>query len=174
MIESTQPLTGFSHGAAGIAWALLKLAAWSGESRFREPQRPRSPTSEAPSWRRRATGRTTACGRRGSGSSALRVAWCHGAPGIGLARIDSLHHIDDRETREEIRDGAPHDGASELGRTIASVMASSATWTSCFTPASAWRSPGGAKPESGGPETLAGIADEDSCAAASPRCRRPA
>ena len=31
-----RPLTGFSHGAAGIAWALLKLAAWSGESRFRE------------------------------------------------------------------------------------------------------------------------------------------
>src|SRR5262249_22473721 len=35
-VASTEPLTGFSHGAAGIAWALLKLAAWSGEARFRE------------------------------------------------------------------------------------------------------------------------------------------
>ena len=35
-IDSPQPLTGFSHGAAGMAWALLKLAAWSGEARFRE------------------------------------------------------------------------------------------------------------------------------------------
>ena len=34
-VDSSQPLTGFSHGAAGIAWALLKLAAWSGEARFR-------------------------------------------------------------------------------------------------------------------------------------------
>src|SRR6202140_1970224 len=31
------------------------------------------------------------------------VAWCHGAPGIGLARIDSLKYMDDRETREEIQ-----------------------------------------------------------------------
>ena len=31
----TRPLAGFSHGAAGIAWALLELAAWSGEERFR-------------------------------------------------------------------------------------------------------------------------------------------
>jgi len=28
-------LTGFSHGAAGIAWALLELAALTGEVRFR-------------------------------------------------------------------------------------------------------------------------------------------
>src|SRR5262249_38114409 len=31
----TQPLSGFAHGAAGFAWALLELAAWSGEERFR-------------------------------------------------------------------------------------------------------------------------------------------
>ena len=29
------PLAGFAHGAAGIAWALLKLAAATGERRFR-------------------------------------------------------------------------------------------------------------------------------------------
>ena len=31
----TRPLAGFSHGAAGIAWALLELAAATGEERFR-------------------------------------------------------------------------------------------------------------------------------------------
>jgi type 2 lantibiotic biosynthesis protein LanM len=35
-IDSLQPLTGFSHGTAGIAWALLKLAAWSGQAHFRK------------------------------------------------------------------------------------------------------------------------------------------
>jgi lantibiotic modifying enzyme len=28
-------LTGFSHGAAGMAWALLPLAALTGDERFR-------------------------------------------------------------------------------------------------------------------------------------------
>lgn len=31
----SRPLSGFAHGAAGIAWALLELSAWSGEGRFR-------------------------------------------------------------------------------------------------------------------------------------------
>lgn len=30
------------------------------------------------------------------------IAWCHGAPGIGLARLASLEHIDDATIREEI------------------------------------------------------------------------
>jgi type 2 lantibiotic biosynthesis protein LanM len=103
-VEATQPLTGFSHGAAGIAWALLKLAAWSGETRFREAAESaiayeRSTfVAEEGNWPdyRVWPGRDPAHPR-------FEVAWCHGAPGIGLARIDSLHHMDDRDTREEIR-----------------------------------------------------------------------
>jgi lantibiotic modifying enzyme len=30
------------------------------------------------------------------------TAWCHGAPGIGLARLRSLPHLDDATTRAEI------------------------------------------------------------------------
>jgi len=103
-VESSQPLTGFSHGAAGIAWALLKLAAWSREARFREAAESaiayeRSTfVAEEANWPDYRTG-------AGEAESAPRfmVAWCHGAPGIGLARIDSLQYMDDRETREEIR-----------------------------------------------------------------------
>ncbi|PYR98311.1 MAG: type 2 lantipeptide synthetase LanM [Acidobacteria bacterium] len=102
-VASTQPLTGFSHGAAGIAWALLKLAAWSGESRFRE-------TAEAAIAYERSSFVAEEANwpdyrvRPGEEQSYPRceVAWCHGAPGIGLARVDSLQQIDDRETREEI------------------------------------------------------------------------
>jgi lantibiotic modifying enzyme len=31
------------------------------------------------------------------------VAWCHGAPGIGLSRVALLRHQDDPATRAEIR-----------------------------------------------------------------------
>jgi len=103
-MDSSQPLTGFSHGAAGIAWALLKLSAWSGDARFRD-------TAESAI----AYERSTFVAEKGNwpdyriragkdqSSPKFMVAWCHGAPGIGLARLDSLQYIDDRETREEIR-----------------------------------------------------------------------
>ena len=103
-IDSSRPLTGFSHGAAGIAWALLKLAAWSKDPRFRAAaesaiayERSTFVAAEAnwPDYRERP----------GEDQSELRfmVAWCHGASGIGLARIDNLQYMDDCETREEIR-----------------------------------------------------------------------
>ncbi|NDQ55573.1 MAG: type 2 lantipeptide synthetase LanM [Acidipila sp.] len=103
-VESSQPLTGFSHGAAGIAWALLKLAAWSREARFREAAESaiayeRSTfVAEEANWPDYRTGAGEA-----QSDPRFMVAWCHGAPGIGLARIDSLQYMDDRETREEIR-----------------------------------------------------------------------
>jgi type 2 lantibiotic biosynthesis protein LanM len=103
-VDCVRPLTGFSHGAAGIAWALLKLAAWSGEARFRE-------TAEAAIAYERSTFVADQANwpdhraRPGGDQSDLRceVAWCHGAPGIGLARIDSLRYMDDPDIREEIR-----------------------------------------------------------------------
>jgi type 2 lantibiotic biosynthesis protein LanM len=103
-VDSIQPLTGFSHGNAGIAWALLKLAAWSGEARFRSGaesaiayERGTFSAAEAnwPDYR-------TIAGADNS-DPRFMVAWCHGAPGIGLARIDSLQYMDDRKTREEIQ-----------------------------------------------------------------------
>jgi type 2 lantibiotic biosynthesis protein LanM len=103
-IDSSQPLTGFSHGAAGIAWALLKLAAWSKDPRFRTAaesaiayERSTFVAEEAnwPDYRPSAG--------EDQFDPRCMVAWCHGAPGIGLARIDSLQYMDDRETREEIR-----------------------------------------------------------------------
>jgi type 2 lantibiotic biosynthesis protein LanM len=114
-IDASQPLTGFSHGAAGIAWALLKLAAWSGETRFRA-------TAEAAIAYERSTFVAEEANwpdyraRPGEDQSDPRceVAWCHGAPGIGLARIDSLQYLDDRATREEIQ--------IALRKTVASVF----------------------------------------------------
>jgi lantibiotic modifying enzyme len=40
--------------------------------------------------------------RRDAGQSVFSTGWCHGAPGIGLARLRSLPHLDDATTRAEI------------------------------------------------------------------------
>jgi type 2 lantibiotic biosynthesis protein LanM len=98
------PLTGFSHGAAGMAWALLELASVSGEERFFTPAREaieyeRSLFSNtARNWPdlRPWTQSTSAA------TKSFMVAWCHGAPGIGLARLRALRHWQDPALHEEI------------------------------------------------------------------------
>jgi type 2 lantibiotic biosynthesis protein LanM len=102
------PLAGFSHGAAGIAWALLKLAALTNVDRYRaaavaaiEYERTLfSPTGRG--WldlRRREPHLSPAR----DDQDHIMTAWCHGAPGIGLGRLDSFAQIDNEETRSEIR-----------------------------------------------------------------------
>jgi type 2 lantibiotic biosynthesis protein LanM len=98
---STEPLTGFSHGAAGVAWALLELAAASGLERFRSAAQAALAyergvfCAEAGNWpdfRPRPAG----------AGPHFAVSWCHGAPGIGLSRLRALHLLDDLVLRNEI------------------------------------------------------------------------
>ena len=105
---ASKPLAGFSHGAAGVAWALLELAAVTGEERFRAAARAaieyeRSLFSPAEgNWPDlRELGVSHAAGDDGNAKSSM-LAWCHGAPGIGLARILCLRHLDDLQIRCEI------------------------------------------------------------------------
>jgi type 2 lantibiotic biosynthesis protein LanM len=104
--DTEEPLAGFSHGAAGIGWALLELAAITGEERFRclaekgfayertlfSPALENWPDLRIPS------------GSLGELPRQPRwiTAWCHGAPGIGLSRVLSLRHSGDPELRSEI------------------------------------------------------------------------
>jgi type 2 lantibiotic biosynthesis protein LanM len=103
----TTPLAGFSHGAAGIAWALLKLAGLTGEERFRTAARAAITyerglfAPEAGNWpdlRELTSSRQDVDYRQ----PRFLTAWCHGAPGIGLARLCSLPYLDDGEIREAI------------------------------------------------------------------------
>ncbi len=119
------PLTGFSHGAAGIAWSLLRLAAATGEERFAAAARQglafeRSLYShERGNWTDRRSemeradraeearseqGRAKAPPRRDPlhEGEKLMCAWCHGATGIGLARLAALPLLDDPALHEEI------------------------------------------------------------------------
>lgn len=102
-----KPLTGFSHGVAGIAWALLKLATLTNDKRFQQV------AIEAIAYERSlflvGTGnwpdlREFEDTVRGGNNKQITsmAAWCHGAPGIGLARLASLTDLDDAEIRAEI------------------------------------------------------------------------
>jgi type 2 lantibiotic biosynthesis protein LanM len=101
------PLTGFSHGAAGIAYSLLRLSTVSGDARFQQIALEalvyeRSLFSpKAQNWPDlRASSDTESTNQESSEN--FMVAWCHGAPGIGLARLASLPYRDDAEIRQEI------------------------------------------------------------------------
>ncbi len=105
--KRTRPLSGFSHGAAGIAWALLELATLTGQDRFRtvalagiEYERSLF-CADAGNWPDLRD--DTVFDRIASaGNRRFATSWCHGAPGIGLARLHCLRHIDDHNIRAEI------------------------------------------------------------------------
>lgn len=90
-IETERPITGFSHGGSGIAFALLRLARATGDGRFRatalaaiDYEHTQFVAAEG-NW---LDLKSSAEG--GAGHEALSVAWCYGAPGILLARLEAL------------------------------------------------------------------------------------
>jgi lantibiotic modifying enzyme len=98
-----RPLAGFSHGAAGIAWALLELAGATGNQRYRAAARQAIDyerglySPEAHNWPDLRGAELS------SGDAApFVVAWCHGAAGIGLARSRALQHLNDPKLGDEI------------------------------------------------------------------------
>lgn len=96
-------LTGFSHGAAGIGWALLELYQVTREKKWREAAEEAfryerhwfNPTQmNWPDFRNLA----------GTGSQSdpgYMLAWCHGAPGIGLARLRAYALLGSAILRQE-------------------------------------------------------------------------
>jgi lantibiotic modifying enzyme len=89
-----------------MAWALLKMAALTGDERYRE--RALAALSyehslldrEEVNWPDFRILDKTAEELTGS---SFMLAWCHGAPGIGLARLESLEIEDNPAIREDIR-----------------------------------------------------------------------
>ena len=79
----TQALNGMSHGAAGFAYALASLAAATGRDDFANA------ASECIAFEDSSydAARHNWPDLRGTGTPAWPCQWCHGAPGIGLARL---------------------------------------------------------------------------------------
>lgn len=82
--SANQPLTGFSHGGAGFAWALWKLAAITERQEF-------SAAAIAAINHERSHFDPIAGNwldlREIQVKNSFMTAWCHGAPGIGLGRL---------------------------------------------------------------------------------------
>src|SRR5262249_51943775 len=98
-------LTGVSHGAAGIAAALLELARASGEVRYRDaathafafeeslfdPVTKNWPDLRGIPARGGSRGRVFPCA----------AVWCHGAPGIALSRLRAYEITADPRRKAE-------------------------------------------------------------------------
>jgi type 2 lantibiotic biosynthesis protein LanM len=90
-IESDQPPTGFSHGAAGIGWALWKLAEEIGDERLLDTARGafryEQERYEAASRQPPHGGDPEVRRPRTEAEQATVMAWCYGPPGVALARL---------------------------------------------------------------------------------------
>jgi lantibiotic modifying enzyme len=94
-------LTGFSHGAAGFAYSLLRLYQVTGQQRFREAAieaiayENNTYSHDQANW---PDLRTFAHGEEPKFSN----TWCHGATGIGLARLGGLEVLDNPIVRSNM------------------------------------------------------------------------
>lgn len=102
-IPAEAPLTGFAHGATGIAYSLARLADATAREDFRTAAHAAVLYERAVyipqigNWPdfRRPTAAQASMGVRAA------FAWCHGAPGIALGRLKGrLHDFDDDARRE--------------------------------------------------------------------------
>ena len=104
-MPASQPAIGLARGSTGIGLALLKLAELTGDTRFQQtgvaaityersffhPEKSNWPDF-----------RTLHKDALPEGEYRFGLAWCHGAPGIGLARLAVLPYLNTPEVREEV------------------------------------------------------------------------
>jgi lantibiotic modifying enzyme len=94
-------LTGFSHGAAGIAYALLKLYSVTQDSYYLEA------ACDGIAYERSVFSTTAANwpdfrSFKQNGQPEFMVGWCHGATGIALGRLGGLSILETDEIHQDI------------------------------------------------------------------------
>jgi lantibiotic modifying enzyme len=89
-IEAARNLTGFAHGAAGIGWSLLVLYQKTNDRQFLDGALQAFHYENA--WFQSAEDNWPdfRLADRASERAPCMVAWCHGAAGIGLTRLEAL------------------------------------------------------------------------------------
>ena len=90
---------GFAHGVTGVGWALTKIARATNEARYEEVAKEAFAFEDSffdiaeQNW----------LDLRGLKEVKSSAAWCHGAVGIGLARLDLDPELKDESTRSVLR-----------------------------------------------------------------------
>lgn len=111
-----RPLTGFSHGASGMGLALIEAGMALGSDRFVDAGA-RAFAYETSVFD--AAARNWPDFRKDVPSNACCTFWCHGAPGIALARLRALQlapgHADADRWRDDLVAGAETTCAVPLG-----------------------------------------------------------
>jgi type 2 lantibiotic biosynthesis protein LanM len=105
------PYAGLSHGTAGIALSLLKLAEYCSDAfqaaRFKHTalaalEYERSIFSpDAQNWPL-ISHKSASYATGEEYQIDFMTSWCHGAPGIGMARLAGLNYLDNAQVRQEI------------------------------------------------------------------------
>lgn len=104
---SETPLTGFAHGAAGVGWALLELAAVTGDERFRAAGEAAfafeqgAYRAERGVWPTLLPREDVPAGELAAGDAL--ADWCYGAGGIGLSRARAYELFPDPGIEEALR-----------------------------------------------------------------------
>ncbi|MBN1994407.1 MAG: type 2 lantipeptide synthetase LanM family protein [Anaerolineae bacterium] len=103
---ASQPLTGFSHGAAGGAYALQRLAQASGRAEFDAAAEEALAYENAlfdPAYNNWPDLRNSVDGTSADlAQPEFMNGWCHGAAGIGMSRLGNLALADTPTIRRDI------------------------------------------------------------------------
>jgi type 2 lantibiotic biosynthesis protein LanM len=102
-LASENPLAGISHGVGGIALALTRLGAATGDRRFLDAGLAGFAGERERFWsdlERMIHGNP---GEEPPPESTVAMAWCYGAPGVGLSRLEAYPHARGAEEREALR-----------------------------------------------------------------------
>lgn len=112
-LEDAPPLTGFAHGASGIAYALIRLADVTGEAKYREA----AYTALEFESQKYAEEENNWPDERGWVDDQFHDQWCYGRSGTGLTRLGMSEYVDDnRVTRglERALEGVPTQGLKDF------------------------------------------------------------
>ena len=102
-MASDRPLAGISHGVGGIALALTQLGAVTGEQRFLDAGLAGFAGEREQFWTDLDRLIRAAGGEKPPPESTVAVAWCYGAPGVGLTRLRAYPHARNEEERALLR-----------------------------------------------------------------------
>jgi lantibiotic modifying enzyme len=119
-----KPVAGLSHGIAGIAYALLRLHQATGQKTFLQA------AEEGMAFERTFFSAEHGNWRAFDSSAEepdLWTTYCHGAPGIGLARLGGLPALDTPEIRDEIEIAMRAACCGNFGR----IEALFTCWSAC-------------------------------------------
>lgn len=103
-LKAGNPITGFAHGSAGIVWALMELAARTGNDQYKDAAlegiiyESSRYSSTVQNWADHSS-RVDTEKRQAIAPS---MAWCYGAPGIGLARATAVKYADHPVVRQDL------------------------------------------------------------------------